>query len=149
MAPSPQYYSPQVAQKTDNSQSELAFVEYGFPTIFQYHREEPCHRTRALHVRQQFHQSALYIFLYIFSVTSASPYDVRATIHHAQMTFREGSWSGISPLIRSAVLSGLARLLEQKMTDFAKIESFQTGRCIKEMTIQLSRLPEWLYVSLR
>jgi len=35
-------------------------------------------------------------------------------------------------------------MLEQKIPEFAKIESMQTGRCIKEMNAQLCRLPEWL-----
>jgi hypothetical protein len=35
-------------------------------------------------------------------------------------------------------------MLEERIPDFAKVESMQTGRCIKEMNAQLGRLPEWL-----
>lgn len=37
-------------------------------------------------------------------------------------------------------------MLEEKIPEFAKVESMQTGRCIKEMNAQLGRLPEWLLV---
>jgi acyl-CoA reductase-like NAD-dependent aldehyde dehydrogenase len=40
----------------------------------------------------------------------------------------------------------MARLLEARIPEFAKLESLQTGRTIREMSIQLGRLPEWLYV---
>ena len=35
-------------------------------------------------------------------------------------------------------------MLEDKIPEFVKIETMQTGRCINEMNAQLSRLPEWL-----
>jgi hypothetical protein len=60
------------------------------------------------------------------------------------MTYKEGSWSRISPILRSSVLFNLARIVLNKLPDLAKIESMQTGRCIKEMNAQLGRLPEWL-----
>ena len=42
------------------------------------------------------------------------------------------------------ILSKLARSLESKISEFAQIESQQTGRTIREMRAQLGRLPEWL-----
>jgi len=35
-------------------------------------------------------------------------------------------------------------MLEQRIPEFAKVESMQTGRCIREMKAQFGRLPEWL-----
>jgi acyl-CoA reductase-like NAD-dependent aldehyde dehydrogenase len=45
---------------------------------------------------------------------------------------------------RSKVLSRLARFLEERISEFAKLETLQTGRTIREMNAQLGRLPEWL-----
>ena len=45
---------------------------------------------------------------------------------------------------RSATLNILARDLEDAIPDLARMESEQTGRVIREMSAQLSRIPEWL-----
>jgi acyl-CoA reductase-like NAD-dependent aldehyde dehydrogenase len=50
-------------------------------------------------------------------------------------------------LHRSKVLSKLARLLEERIPEFAELETMQTGRTIREMKAQLGRLPEWLFVT--
>ena len=65
-------------------------------------------------------------------------------VHDAQEAFKSGVWSRAPAIQRSAVLSNLARDLQQRIPEFAKIESIQTGRTIREMTAQLGRLPEWL-----
>jgi acyl-CoA reductase-like NAD-dependent aldehyde dehydrogenase len=80
-------------------------------------------------------------------VTSASPQDVRHTIDDAHDAFKSGVWSKSSPITRSLVLSRLARTLEHRIPELAKIESLQTGRAIRELNAQLGRLPEWLYVT--
>jgi acyl-CoA reductase-like NAD-dependent aldehyde dehydrogenase len=72
--------------------------------------------------------------------------DVDTAIANAQAVFESGIWSKASVLQRSQVLSKLARSLEQKIPEFAVLETMQTGRTIREMNIQLGRLPEWLYV---
>ncbi|KAH7345449.1 aldehyde dehydrogenase [Rhizoctonia solani] len=66
----------------------------------------------------------------ITSVTSASPSDVASAISSAQE--------------RSKALTRLARLLEARVGDLAEVESLQTGRTIREMKVQLGRLPEWI-----
>lgn len=70
--------------------------------------------------------------------------DVRVAIDNAHTIFESGKWSKTQVLHRSRVLSELARLLEQKIPEYAVIESMQTGRTIREMNVQLGRLPEWL-----
>lgn len=75
---------------------------------------------------------------------SASTYDVQTAISHAQDVFKSGVWSKASAIQRSMVLSNLARSLEEKIGDFAVLESMQTGRAVREMQAQLGRLPEWL-----
>ncbi|KAK7696664.1 hypothetical protein QCA50_001322 [Cerrena zonata] len=78
------------------------------------------------------------------TVVSASPDDVRVTIHDAHQAFKEGDWRKAPAIQRAAMLSILAQHLEEAVPRLAKIESLQTGRTIREMTAQLGRLPEWL-----
>ncbi|KAG8725042.1 hypothetical protein FRC09_009642 [Ceratobasidium sp. 395] len=78
------------------------------------------------------------------NVTSASPTDVNNAISAAQDAFKAGTWSRAPALHRASVLTRLARLLEAKVPDLAQVESLQTGRTIREMKVQLARLPEWI-----
>ncbi|KAG8739445.1 hypothetical protein FRC10_005618 [Ceratobasidium sp. 414] len=80
----------------------------------------------------------------ITTVTSASPTDVDSAISAAQEAFTEGTWSRAPALHRASVLTRLARLLEARVPDLAQVESLQTGRTIREMKVQLARLPEWI-----
>ncbi|KAK7470409.1 hypothetical protein VKT23_001835 [Stygiomarasmius scandens] len=77
-------------------------------------------------------------------VSIASPENVATIIQRAQTTFDSGIWSKVPVINRSKVLSRLARILESRIPELAKIESLQTGRTIREMNAQLSRLPEWI-----
>lgn len=106
--------------------------------------------------KRKTHLHVSYIYLYfhsyhnliicplVFSVTSASLLDVRQAIEGAHETFKSGIWSKSPAISRSTVLSRLARNLERKIPELAKIESLQTGRALREMNAQLGRLPEWL-----
>ncbi|KAL5641705.1 hypothetical protein ACGC1H_001994 [Rhizoctonia solani] len=78
------------------------------------------------------------------SVTSASPSDVASAISSAQEVFNAGTWSRAPALERSKALTRLARLLEARVGELAEVESLQTGRTIREMKVQLGRLPEWI-----
>lgn len=80
----------------------------------------------------------------VLRVTSASLVDVQHAVNDAHEAFKSGVWSKASAVSRSTVLSRLARILETRITDLARIESLQTGRALREMTAQLGRLPEWL-----
>ncbi|KAJ3862913.1 aldehyde dehydrogenase domain-containing protein [Lentinula novae-zelandiae] len=70
--------------------------------------------------------------------------DINAAIQDAQKTFDSGIWSKAPPITRSTVLTRLARILEERVPDIARLESLQTGRTIREMNAQLRRLPDWL-----
>ncbi|KAG8699396.1 hypothetical protein FRC11_013715, partial [Ceratobasidium sp. 423] len=83
----------------------------------------------------------------ITSVTSASASDVASAISSAQEAFNAGTWSRAPVLERSKALTRLARLLEARVGDLAEVESLQTGRTIREMKVQLGRLPEWMGAS--
>ncbi|KAG9087577.1 hypothetical protein FRC06_002472 [Ceratobasidium sp. 370] len=78
------------------------------------------------------------------NVSSASSTDVDNAISAAQEAFTAGTWSRAPALHRASVLTRLARLLEARVPDLAQVESLQTGRTIKEMKVQLARLPEWI-----
>jgi acyl-CoA reductase-like NAD-dependent aldehyde dehydrogenase len=77
-------------------------------------------------------------------VVSTSKDDVKLTIDNAQQAFESGIWSKSPALLRSKVLSKLARKLEESIPDLTKMETMQTGRAIREMKSQLERLPEWM-----
>lgn len=59
-------------------------------------------------------------------------------------TFKNGKWSKADASERYAVLSKAAVLLRARIPEFAELETQQTGRPIREMRAQLSRIPEWL-----
>ena len=82
--------------------------------------------------------------IFIFRVTSATSLDVKHAIEDAHEAYVSGTWSKLSSLSRSNVLSKLAKNLENRIPELAEIESMQTGRAIREMKAQLGRLPEWL-----
>ncbi|KAG5648855.1 hypothetical protein DXG03_000204 [Asterophora parasitica] len=77
-------------------------------------------------------------------VVSASEELVDRAINNAHDAFQSGVWSKAPAIHRSKVLARLARLLEERVPELAKIETLQTGRTIREMNVQLGRLPEWL-----
>ncbi|KAJ7930034.1 aldehyde dehydrogenase [Mycena leptocephala] len=77
-------------------------------------------------------------------VEIASESDVKQTVAGAQSIFQAGTWSRAPAIERSKVLSRLARALEERIPELAEIETLQTGRSIREMKAQLTRLPEWI-----
>ncbi|PPQ65576.1 hypothetical protein CVT26_000525 [Gymnopilus dilepis] len=79
----------------------------------------------------------------IFTVPYSEQKAVK-TMQDAAAAFESGIWSKAPALTRSKVLSKLADLLREKVPEFARLETLQTGRAIREMQTQLSRLPEWL-----
>lgn len=79
-------------------------------------------------------------------IESSDELEVNSAIEGAQQVFNSGVWSRAPAIARSKVLSRLARALEERIPELAKIETLQTGRTIREMNAQLSRLPEWLLV---
>ncbi len=53
-------------------------------------------------------------------------------------------WAATQAGERARFLRVLAELLRNRMTDLAEVESAVTGRPIREMRAQMSRIPEWL-----
>ena len=56
----------------------------------------------------------------------------------AHEVFKAGIWSRAPASQRAGVLSNLARDLEARVPELAKIETLQTGRAVREMTAQVS-----------
>ncbi|MDW8065545.1 MAG: aldehyde dehydrogenase [Anaerolineae bacterium] len=69
--------------------------------------------------------------------------DVEQAVQTAAAAFRDGRWSRRDPRERARILYHLAQLLREAIEDLARIETLQTGRPIREMRAQLSRIPEW------
>ncbi|KAJ0424252.1 aldehyde dehydrogenase domain-containing protein [Aspergillus carlsbadensis] len=59
-------------------------------------------------------------------------------------TFQITPWRKADPSARFAILSKAATLLRTRINEFIALETAQTGRPIREMRAQLSRVPEWL-----
>ena len=59
-------------------------------------------------------------------------------------TFHTSSWPTSTPSARYTVLSHAAAILRSSLPHLISLEVSQTGRPIREMRTQLSRIPEWL-----
>ncbi|MSQ54547.1 MAG: aldehyde dehydrogenase family protein [Betaproteobacteria bacterium] len=53
-------------------------------------------------------------------------------------------WSALEPLERARHLGRLAELVRARIGLLAELESAVTGRAVREMRAQMSRIPEWL-----
>ncbi|KAB8233896.1 hypothetical protein ETB97_011899 [Aspergillus alliaceus] len=78
------------------------------------------------------------------TIDATPPETVHKVLASAVHTFQSGSWSKTDPGDRFTVLSTAARLLRARLDDFITLETTQTGRPIREMQTQLTRVPEWL-----
>jgi acyl-CoA reductase-like NAD-dependent aldehyde dehydrogenase len=80
----------------------------------------------------------------IATIDSAPLDAVNSIISSSLENFRSGVWSQADPSTRFTVLSKAANLLRYRLYEFINLETQQTGRPIREMRAQLSRIPEWL-----
>jgi acyl-CoA reductase-like NAD-dependent aldehyde dehydrogenase len=69
---------------------------------------------------------------------------VNAAISAGQNAFTQGNWSRIDSSARFTTLMAISQRLRANLDEFAYWESVQTGRPIREMHVQLQRLPEWI-----
>lgn len=76
------------------------------------------------------------------SVPIADAADVTAAVAAAQEA--AAPWARVDPLDRGRHLRNLGDLLRARMPELAAMESAITGRPIREMRAQMSRIPEWL-----
>ncbi len=81
---------------------------------------------------------------HLYDVAHATAEDVDAAVSAARAAFDDRRWCGIRPRDRARVLNRAADLLADRITEYARLETLQIGRPIREMRAQLARLPEWL-----
>ena len=65
-------------------------------------------------------------------------------IENGHAAFETGVWSRMEASDRFRIMVKIAEKLEANVQDMAVLESLQTGRPIKEMKVQLGRVPEWI-----
>jgi acyl-CoA reductase-like NAD-dependent aldehyde dehydrogenase len=81
---------------------------------------------------------------HLYDVAHATAADVDAAVLAATTAFEDRRWCGIRPRDRARVLNRAAALLAERIAEYARLETVQIGRPIREMRAQLARLPEWL-----
>ncbi|QKX54738.1 uncharacterized protein TRUGW13939_01827 [Talaromyces rugulosus] len=80
----------------------------------------------------------------IASVDATSRATVDDIISRSLHNFKHGAWPRADASQRFNVLAKAASLLRTRMPEFVELEVRQTGRPVREMQAQLSRIPEWL-----
>lgn len=78
----------------------------------------------------------------IAEVPQADASDVDAAARAAAAAWP--AWRALEPLERGRHLGRFAELLRSRIGALATLESAVTGRPVREMTAQMSRIPEWL-----
>lgn len=74
-------------------------------------------------------------------IAEATKEDVELAVASGRAAFESGVWSRASTTERSRVLHDIAAALRARIPEFAEKESLQTGRPIREMRAQLTRIP--------
>ena len=72
----------------------------------------------------------------IDQVVESSRQDVDRAVTAAKTAFFDGRWSKASPAERSEAIHRLARLLEERAEDFARVESEDTGKPYRSMSLE-------------
>lgn len=65
---------------------------------------------------------------------------MQSAVFSAHEIFQAGVWSRAPASERAMVLSNLARDLEERVPELAKVETAQTGRAVREMKAQVRSL---------
>lgn len=78
----------------------------------------------------------------IATVADATDTEVSAACDAAAAAFP--AWAATDTTERARLLRVLARIIAERMDGLAQLESAVTGRPIREMRAQMSRIPEWL-----
>ena len=76
------------------------------------------------------------------TVPNGSAEDIRAAVSAARTAFP--AWAGLDALDRGRYLRAFAEVIRQNIPLLAVLESRITGRAVREMNAQMSRIPEWL-----
>lgn len=79
----------------------------------------------------------------VTTVADAGPEDVDRAVAAGAVAFADGRWSRLKGLERARVLQRAAAGLADEIEMFARNETMQIGRPLREMRAQLQRGPEW------
>jgi acyl-CoA reductase-like NAD-dependent aldehyde dehydrogenase len=80
----------------------------------------------------------------LYSVAHGTAEDVDTAVTAARVAFDDGRWRGVRARDRARALNRAAALLVERIDEYARLETLQVGRTLREMRAQLGRLPEWL-----
>lgn len=73
----------------------------------------------------------------VADVASAGPEDAMSAVAAAKTAFYDGRWSGKTPSERSQVLNKMADLIEERMEEFARVESEDTGKPFRKLCMEV------------
>lgn len=80
----------------------------------------------------------------LYTVAHGTAADVDTAVTVARAAFDDGRWRGMRARDRARILNRAAALLSERIDEYARLETLQVGRTLREMRAQLGRLPEWL-----
>ena len=75
---------------------------------------------------------------HLYDVAHAAAADVDAAVRAASAAFDDGRWRGMRPRDRARILNRAAALLADRVDEYARLETLQIGRTLREMRAQLS-----------
>lgn len=81
---------------------------------------------------------------HLYTVANATVEDVDRAVMAGRAAFDDGRWRRLPARQRNRILNHAAALLAERIDSYARTETLQTGRPLREMCAQLARLPEWL-----
>lgn len=81
---------------------------------------------------------------HLYDVANVTAADVDRAVAAARRAFDDGRWRSIPARERARILNRAAGMLAGCIDEYARLESLQIGRTLREMRAQLKRLPEWL-----
>jgi phenylacetaldehyde dehydrogenase len=80
----------------------------------------------------------------LYESANGTAHDVDAAVRAGATAFADGRWNATLARDRARILNRAAGLLSERIDEYAKLETLQIGRTLREMRAQLKRLPEWL-----
>jgi phenylacetaldehyde dehydrogenase len=80
----------------------------------------------------------------LYEVAHGTSDDIDSAVTAAKAAFDDGRWQQMPARERARVLNKAASFLAERIDEYARMETLQIGRTLREMRAQLKRLPEWL-----
>ncbi|MCW2655345.1 MAG: aldehyde dehydrogenase [Mycobacterium sp.] len=81
---------------------------------------------------------------HLYTVSDGTGDDVDSAVRAGRAAFDDGRWHALPAGDRARILNRAAGLLAERIDEYARLETVQIGRTLREMRAQLKRLPEWL-----